>query len=73
MLDKGKAVIGGDVPVVEELTLKPPTMRKPPICHHCGLSGHIQLKCPLLKAQRLKVKKEPTRLATSGTRLLAGY
>jgi hypothetical protein len=34
-VDKGKVVIGGDVPVVAKPT------RMPPICHHCGLSGHI--------------------------------
>jgi hypothetical protein len=57
-VDKGKAVIGVDVPIVAEPTQKPPTMKGPPICYHYGLSGHIQPKCPLLKAQRSKVKKE---------------
>jgi hypothetical protein len=36
VMDKGKDVIGGDIPV----TQKPPTIRQPPICHHYGLSGH---------------------------------
>jgi hypothetical protein len=37
VVDKGKDVIGGDILV----TQKPPTIKQPPICHHCGLSGHI--------------------------------
>jgi hypothetical protein len=49
-MDRGKAIIGGDVLTITEPTQKPPTMRGPPICHHCGLSGHIRPKCPLLKA-----------------------
>jgi hypothetical protein len=70
---KERLVIGRDVSTVEEPTQKPPTMRGPPICHHCGLSGHIRPKYPLLKAQRLKVKKEPPRQATSGTRPSMGH
>jgi hypothetical protein len=65
-VDKGKVVISGDVPT--EPTQKRPTMRGPPICHHYGLSDHIRLKCPLLKAQRLKVKKKPPSQATSDTK-----
>jgi ribosomal protein L32 len=30
-----------------------------PICHHCGLSGHIQPKCPHVLVQRSKVKEFP--------------
>jgi len=59
-MDKGKEVIGGGY-------------RWPPICHHCGLSGHIRPQCSLLKAQRSKVKKELPRQATSGTRPLAPH
>jgi hypothetical protein len=40
-MDKGKAVIGGDVSAVVEPTQMPPTKREPPICHQCGLSSHI--------------------------------
>jgi hypothetical protein len=72
-MDKGNAVIGGDVPTVAEPMQKPPTMRGPPICHHYGLSGHIQPKCPLLKALRSKVKKEQPRQATFSNRLPEGY
>jgi hypothetical protein len=66
-MEKGKAVIGRDVPAVAEPTQIPPTKREPPICHHCGLNGHIRPKCRL---QKLKVKKEPPRKATSVTRPL---
>jgi hypothetical protein len=72
-VDKGKAVIGRDVLVVAKPTQKPPTMRGPPICNHCGLSGYIWPKCPLLKAQRLKVKKELPGQATFGTRPPTGH
>jgi hypothetical protein len=57
VLNKGKEVIGGDVPVSAKATQKPPIIRRPLICHHCGLSGHIQPKCSILKAQGSKVKK----------------
>jgi hypothetical protein len=42
-------------------------IRSLPTCHHCGITGHIRLKCPQLLAQKSKVQKKlPTR-ATSGT------
>jgi arsenate reductase-like glutaredoxin family protein len=41
-LDKGKEVIDGDVQAIAIVTQKPPIIRRPPICHHCGLSGHIR-------------------------------
>jgi hypothetical protein len=72
-MDKGKAVIDGDIPAVTKPTQKPPTMRGLPICYHYGLSGHIRPKFPLLKARRSKVKKEPTRQATFGTKPPVGY
>jgi hypothetical protein len=46
IVDKGNDVIGGDIPI----TQKPPTIRRPPLCHHCGLRGHIRPQCSLLKA-----------------------
>jgi hypothetical protein len=67
-LDKWYEVIGGDVLVSAKATQKPPLTRMPPICHHCGLSGHIRPQCSLLKAQRSKVKKELPRQTTFGTR-----
>jgi len=67
--DKGKDKIHGDVPG----TQKPYSIRKSPICHHCGLSGHVQPQCSLLKAQKAKVKKEVPRQANYGTRPLAQH
>jgi hypothetical protein len=39
--DNRKEVIGGDIPATAEAA-QLPTIRRPPICHHCGLSGHIR-------------------------------
>jgi hypothetical protein len=69
-MDKGKAAIGGDVLVEAKPTQMPLTKRKPPKCHHYGLSGHIRPKCQLVHAQQLKVKKESPRKATLGIRPL---
>jgi hypothetical protein len=44
-----------------------PTQRFVPICHHCGISGHIRPKCPQLQALKSKVKKELLKKVTSGT------
>jgi hypothetical protein len=71
--DKKEEVIGGDIPATAEATQKFPTIRRPLICHHCGLSGHIKSQCSLLKAQRSQVKKELPRQATCGTRPLAWH
>jgi hypothetical protein len=49
-LDKGNEVIGGDVLVRAKATQKPPLIRRPPKCYHCGLSGHIRPQCSLFKA-----------------------
>jgi hypothetical protein len=38
VMDKGKDIINGDLPVTQKL----PTIRRSPICHHCGLSGHVR-------------------------------
>jgi hypothetical protein len=64
--DKGNDKINGDVPD----TQKPPSIRRSPICHHYGLSGHVQPQCSLLKAQKAKVKKEVPKQANNGTRPL---
>jgi hypothetical protein len=64
--DKGKDKLNGDVPG----TQKPPSIRRSPICHHCGLSGHVRPQYSLLKAQKEKVKKEVPRQANHGTRPL---
>jgi hypothetical protein len=67
--EKRKDKIIGDVLGTQKL----PTIRKSPICHHCGFSGHVQPQCSLLKAQKAKVKKEVPRQANYGTRPLAQY
>jgi hypothetical protein len=61
--DKGKDKLNGDFPS----TQKPPSIRRSPICHHCGLSGHVRPQCSLLKAQKAKVKKEVSWQANYGT------
>jgi hypothetical protein len=67
--DKEKDKINGDVPVSHILH----TIRRSPICHHCGLSGNVRPQCSLLKAQRTKVKKEVPKQANFGARPLAQY
>jgi len=67
VVDKGKDIISGDILVTQKL----PTITRPPICHHCGLSGHVQPQCSLLKAQRTKVKKEVPMQTNFSTRPLA--
>jgi len=67
--DKGKDKVNDDVPG----TQKPHSIKRPPICHHCGLSGHVHPQCSLLKAQKAKVKKEVPRQANHGTRPAAQY
>jgi hypothetical protein len=52
--DKGKDMIADDVPG----TQKPHSIRRSPICHHYGLSGHVRPQCSLLKAPKAKAKKE---------------
>jgi hypothetical protein len=44
--DKGKDKVNDDVLG----TQKPHSIRRSPICHHCGLSGHVRPKCSFLKA-----------------------
>jgi len=44
--DKGKDKVNDDVPGAQ----KPHFIRRPPICHHCVLSGHVHPQCSLLKA-----------------------
>jgi hypothetical protein len=52
--DKRKDKINEDTTI----TKKVPTIKRSPICHHYGSSGHVRHQCSLLKAQREKVKKE---------------
>jgi hypothetical protein len=62
--DKGKDKLNGDIPG----TQKPPSIRRSPTCHHCGLSGHVRPQCSFLKAQKAKVKKGVPRQVNYGTR-----
>jgi chromosome segregation ATPase len=67
--DKRKDKINNDVPG----TQKPISIRRPPICHHCGLSGHVRPQCSLLKAQKEKAKKEVSKQANHCTRPLTQH
>jgi hypothetical protein len=62
--EKEKDKVNDDVPSVQ----KPHSIRRPPICHHCGLSGHVRPQFSLLKSQKAKAKKEVSRQANHGTR-----
>jgi hypothetical protein len=52
--DKQKEKVNDDVPGIQQ----PHSIRRPPICHHCGLNGHVRPQFSLLKAQKDKAKKE---------------
>jgi hypothetical protein len=67
--EKGKDKVNNDVPGTQQ----PHSIRRPPICHHCGLSGHVRPQCSLLKAQKAKAKKEVPRQAHYGTRPAAQH
>jgi hypothetical protein len=61
--DKQKEKVNDDVPGTQQ----PHSIKRPPIFHHCGLSGYIRPQCSLLKAQKAKAKKEVPRQAQYGT------
>jgi DnaJ-class molecular chaperone len=61
-MDKGKAVIGGEGQVNAEIIKQPPTKRSPPICHHCGVSGHIQPRCPQQQGHKKLSRHAPLRI-----------
>jgi len=42
IMDKGKTVMDGEVPVIPQPPAKLPIRRKPLTCHHCGEPGHIR-------------------------------
>jgi hypothetical protein len=67
--DKVMDKVNDDVPG----TQKPHSIRRPPICHHYGLSRHVRPQCSLLKAQKAKAKKEVPLQANHGTRLMAQF
>jgi hypothetical protein len=43
---KQKEKVNDEVPGTQQ----PHSIRRPHICHHCGLSGHVRPQCSLLKA-----------------------
>jgi hypothetical protein len=45
-VDKGKAVMEGEVPIIPQPPAKLPIRRKPLTCHHYGKPGHIRPNCP---------------------------
>jgi hypothetical protein len=47
--------------------------RRLPICHHCGITGHIRPKCPQLQAQKKKAQRRLPTKTTLGTLPLAGH
>jgi len=61
--EKQKEKVNDDVPGIQQ----PHFIRRLPICHYCGLSGHVRPQCSLLKAQKVKTKKEVPRQAHYGT------
>jgi len=67
--DKQKEKVNDDVPGTQQ----PHSIRRPPICHHCGLSGHVRPQCSLLKAEKAKAKKEGPRQAHYGARPMAQH
>jgi hypothetical protein len=58
-MDKGKAVMEGEVPFNPQPLVKLPIKRKPLICHHCNESGHIRPNCPHRKFQRKEKWQAP--------------
>jgi hypothetical protein len=69
-LDKGKNVIGHENTLIEFdlLVKKHSKYRIMPICHHCGITGHIRPHCPQVHSQRPRIKKHDPRKGKSGTR-----
>jgi hypothetical protein len=67
--DKQKEKVNDEVPGIQQ----PHSIRRPPICHHCGLSGHVRPQCSLLNAQKAKAKKEAPRQAHYGARPMAQH
>jgi hypothetical protein len=45
-VDKGKAIMKGEGPIIPQPPAKLPIRRKPLTCHHCGKPGHIRPNCP---------------------------
>jgi len=58
-VDKGKAVMEWEVPIIPQPPAKLPIRRKPLTCHHCGEPGHIRLNYPHWQDQRKKKWQAP--------------
>jgi len=58
-VDKGKAVIEGEVPIIPQPLVELPIKRKPLTCHHCGKPRHIRPNCPHWQVQRKKKWQTP--------------
>jgi hypothetical protein len=58
-VDKGKAVMEVEVPIIPQPPAKLPIRRKPLTCHHCGEPGHIRPNCPHWQVQRKKKLHAP--------------
>jgi hypothetical protein len=58
-MDKGKAVMEGEVPIISQPPAKLPIRRKPLACHHCGKLGHIRPNCPHWQVQWKKKWQAP--------------
>jgi hypothetical protein len=67
--DKQKEKVNDDVPGTQQ----PHSTRRPHICHHYGLNGHVRPQCSLLKAQKDKAKKEAPKQAHYGARPMAQH
>ena len=67
--DKQKEKVNDDVLGIQQ----PHSIRRPLICHHFGLNGHVRPQCSLLKAQKAKAKKEAPRQAHYGARPTAQH
>jgi len=59
IVDKGKTVMDGEVPVIPQPPGKLPIKRKPPTCRHSGKPGHIRPKCPHQQVHRKKKLQAP--------------
>jgi hypothetical protein len=58
-VDKGKAIMKGEVPIIPQPPTKLPIRRKPLACHHYGEPGHIRPNCPHQQFQRKKKWQAP--------------
>jgi hypothetical protein len=56
VVDKGKDIISGGVPVTQKL----PTIRRPPICHHCGKTDMTDPSAPFSRLRNQRSRKRCT-------------